>query len=109
MAAHPRHRGRLAHQRLDALARQLDAMSYRAVLRRGYTVTRLAGSEIVRSAERVGPGDVLETELIDGKVRSRVEAAGGSGRGRRPRAPGPADAPLFDGANDDAQREEDDV
>jgi len=110
-AAHPRHRVDLARQRLDALARQLDAMSYRAVLRRGFTVTRQGGS-IVRKAGQVAPGDVLETELIDGKVQSRVEPGGDARPRRAPRRPGrggPPDAPLFDGANEDDRREEDDV
>jgi len=71
-AAHPRHRLRLARQGIEALARQLHAMSYRAALERGYSVTRLAGGPILRSAEQVAPGDWLETELARGTLRSRV-------------------------------------
>jgi len=111
IAVDPRHRTKLARQRLDALARQLDAMSYRAVLRRGFTVTR-TGKEIVRSAAQVAAGDVLETELIDGKVQSRVEPGGDARPRRAPRRPartGPSDAPLFDGATQDDRRAEDDV
>ena len=74
-AAHPRHGLVLAGQRVAALARQLRAMSYRAVLERGYSVTRLAGAAILRSAAAARAGAWLETELADGKVKSQVGAA----------------------------------
>jgi exodeoxyribonuclease VII large subunit len=80
-AALPRHAARLARQRVELLARQLDAMSYRAALRRGYSVTRLAGGAILRRAADAAAGDVLETELIDGKIESQVRG------GKRPAAP----------------------
>ncbi len=70
-AAHPRHRLALAAQHLEDLRRHLEALSYKAPLRRGYSVTRRKGA-IVRSAGEVGAGDVLETELADGRVVSQV-------------------------------------
>ncbi len=88
--AHPRSRLELARQRVSALGRQLEAMSYREVLKRGFSVTRQAEGEILRSARQAGSGDWLETELIDGRVRSQVggttggaEAATAGGKERR--------------------------
>ncbi len=93
-AAHPRHRARLARQRVGALRRQLDAMSYRAVLRRGYSVTRLAG-QILRRAADARPGEPLETELADGKVRSTV-AGSGAKAAPKPRNKQDTSPTLFD-------------
>ncbi|MCK4626377.1 MAG: hypothetical protein KAV00_13750, partial [Phycisphaerae bacterium] len=69
---HPRHRLALARQQLTGLTRQLEAMSYKAVIKRGYSVTRIAGKQILRSVSEVSSGDRLETELSDGKITSRV-------------------------------------
>ena len=82
-AVHPGHRLRLARQRVAALGRQLEAMSYRAVLRRGFSVTRLRGGRILRRAAEVAPGDLLETELAEGKVESEVRGAAGGRAGKR--------------------------
>jgi len=79
LAGHPRGRLRLLRQQVESAGRQLEAMSYRSVLRRGFSVTRRAGGELVRSAEDVAVGDAVQTELADGSFRSRVE--------------GPADGP----------------
>ncbi len=72
VAVHPRNRLGLAQQQLTALGRQLDAMSYKAVVKRGYSVTRIAGKQILRSVGEVAPGAMLETELTDGKIISQV-------------------------------------
>ena len=74
-AAHPVHRLALARQQVGALRRQLEAMSYRAALRRGYSVTRLAGGAILRRAADVAVGDRLRTELAEGKLESQVTRA----------------------------------
>jgi exodeoxyribonuclease VII large subunit len=94
--AHPRLRVRLARQKLDdaeirlangsrrnvqarvqhidALARELDAVSPQAVLRRGYTMTtRKKDGLPLRSAAQVKPGDKLVTRFADGQVGSVVE------------------------------------
>jgi len=97
-AAHPAHRLRLARQRVAALRRQLEAMSYRAVLRRGFSVTRLRGGRILRRAAEVAPGDVLETELAEGKVESEVRASP-AGRSSRPGNAG--QAPTLFGSMED--------
>ena len=73
LAAHPRHRAKLARQRVSSMARELEALSYRNVLRRGFSVTRSDGGEILRSVEQVSAGERIETELTDGKLRSTVD------------------------------------
>ncbi|MFP4105049.1 MAG: exodeoxyribonuclease VII large subunit [Phycisphaerae bacterium] len=71
-AVHPGGRLKLEKQKLASLHRQLEAMSYRNVLKRGYSVTRDADGKILRSAHASAAGDPLETELVDGKIRSVV-------------------------------------
>jgi exodeoxyribonuclease VII large subunit len=93
-AVHPVHRLRLAQQSLRAAERQLESMSHRSVLARGFSVTRGAGGRILRSTAEVSPGQVITTELADGNIRSTVE-------GRRQRSPGRKGEPdnqksLFD-------------
>jgi exodeoxyribonuclease VII large subunit len=90
---HPRLRVRLASQRVDAIetrlvragrqgvesrtktmeamARQLEAISPRSVLRRGYTITmRKKDGLPLRSAQAIRPGDKLVTRFADGEVES---------------------------------------
>jgi len=71
-AAHPTHRLALARHQLASLARQLEAMSYRSVLARGFSVTRKEDGTILRSTYDVQNEDVLRTELADGTIDSRV-------------------------------------
>ncbi|MCE5278665.1 MAG: exodeoxyribonuclease VII large subunit [Planctomycetaceae bacterium] len=99
----PRHRLALASQRVEAASRQLEAMSYRSVLARGFSVTRDSQGRIVRSAVAVTAGDILNTQVCDGAIASRVVGRGESQppptpaatrRGRKPsRDAGPG---LFD-------------
>ena len=56
---------------------QLRALNPRGVLARGYSLTRLRGGRILRSAADAPPGTKLETEFADGAVHSTVDAAGG--------------------------------
>jgi len=69
---HPRNALNLSRQRVAGIAHQLDAMSYRNVLNRGFSVTRSARTGILRSVEQVARGQEIETELRDGKFRSLV-------------------------------------
>jgi exodeoxyribonuclease VII large subunit len=71
-ARSPVHQLVLAGQKIDAAARQLEAMSYRAVLHRGFSVTRRAEGQILRSARQAKDGDRIRTELADGKISSIV-------------------------------------
>jgi exodeoxyribonuclease VII large subunit len=84
-AGDPRHRLALSRQKIDAAERQLEAMSYRSVLRRGFSVTRGEDGAILRAVADVRAGQGIETELADGTFRSRTE--GGTdehGPGSRP-------------------------
>ena len=88
-AAHPGGRLRLARQQIAAAERQLEAMSYRSVLRRGYTLTRDGTGRIVRSASKPTIGDSIWTELVDGQIGSRVTETA-AGQTARPAPPPPA-------------------
>ena len=60
--------------RLDSLAAQLAGLSPLSVLARGYSVTRrLVDLAVVRSTDQVEPGDWLVTQVLTGKLISRVE------------------------------------
>lgn len=64
----------IARQKLQACAGQLAALSPLQVLARGYSVTRVAGTgTVVRQAQGVPSGTLIETILEQGTLRSRVE------------------------------------
>lgn len=68
-----RHRLAIARQQADGLAARLESVSYKRVLSRGYTITRLARrGAVVTSPEQVRPGDRLVTETAAGEFESRV-------------------------------------
>ena len=71
-ALHPSQRTRLARQQVESAGRQLEAMSYRSVLQRGFSVTRGSSGNILRSVSNVHAGEAIETQLSDGKFRSVV-------------------------------------
>jgi len=63
-------------QALGAMARQLEAVSPEAVLRRGYTITsRKRDGAPVRSSTQLREGDRIVTRFADGKVESTVNDA----------------------------------
>lgn len=85
-----------ARRRLDENRRslknaeaQLRMLNPRGVLARGYSMTRLRGGKILRSAGETRPGMHLETEFADGAVRSTVDAAGGGRDGGGESGKGP--------------------
>jgi exonuclease VII large subunit len=89
----PIHRFDLASQQIDAAARQLEAMSHRSVLGRGFSVTRGPDGRILRSTTQTCDGQTINTELSDGKI---ISVVGPSGI-RRKKKPPPADGQtLFD-------------
>ena len=57
--------------RLSILAQRAEMLDPQLLLARGYSMTTLNG-RIVTSADELRPGDVIETRLRQGKVRSRV-------------------------------------
>lgn len=72
-AARPQIRLAMARQHVTSLERQLNSMSYRNVLMRGFSVTRSPDGSILRSAAAVTPNMRMETELSDGKILSTAD------------------------------------
>jgi exodeoxyribonuclease VII large subunit len=64
---------RLRREALQGRGGRLDALSPLAILRRGYSLTRDPGGRIIRRAAEVTTGEVIETTLAEGRLRSRVE------------------------------------
>ncbi|MDX5446594.1 MAG: exodeoxyribonuclease VII large subunit [Zoogloeaceae bacterium] len=60
------------HERLVWLASQLESLSPVATLARGFSITRDAQGQIVRSAAAVAPGEALSIELARGRIAARV-------------------------------------
>jgi exodeoxyribonuclease VII large subunit len=87
-AATPLNRLRLTRQQVAAAERQLEAMSYRGVLKRGYSLTRGDDGRIVRSVIDVRAGAGLLTEVSDGSIESTV--SGKAPAGAPPSAADPA-------------------
>ena len=63
-----------SRHRLRSGVGQLDSLSPLSVLRRGYSLTRLPGGEIVRSGRQVGRGSLIEVLLHEGTLDCLVEA-----------------------------------
>jgi exodeoxyribonuclease VII large subunit len=63
-----------ARHRLGLLAGHLNSLSPLAVLGRGYSLTRLASGEIVRSPRQVAVGAGVRVLLDEGRIDCRVEA-----------------------------------
>jgi len=74
--------------RLDALARQFQAVSPTAILDRGYSVTTDREGRLVRSTGDVSEGQAIRTRVADGEFESEV-TAGGEQAKPRPRKSGP--------------------
>ncbi|MCD6599067.1 MAG: exodeoxyribonuclease VII large subunit [Dehalococcoidia bacterium] len=60
-------------RRLAERERQLLMLMPEQILRKGYTITRNLRSEIVRSIAQLQGSEVIETQFIDGYVRSIVQ------------------------------------
>lgn len=58
--------------RIELLSQRVSALDPALLLRRGYSIT-LCGGRIVRDAGSLKEGDVIETRLDKGSVKSRVE------------------------------------
>jgi exodeoxyribonuclease VII large subunit len=59
--------------RLDGSEAVVRALDPRRVLERGYSITRDAAGRVVKRAAALTTGTVLETEVAEGRVTSRVE------------------------------------
>jgi len=63
---------RLADTKLQSLSASLSALSPLGVLARGYSVTLDADQQVVSDASTLQVGDVVHTQLHQGKFRSRI-------------------------------------
>ena len=64
-----------SQNRLQALERAMSAVDPLSVLSRGYSLTMDSSGRAVRSVDGLNTGDLLETRLADGMIRSRVESS----------------------------------
>lgn len=71
-----RQQAALVGERLEGLAKRLAAVGPASVLRRGFSYTMREDGTIVKSVTDARPGDVLQTTVSDGVVRSVVPGAG---------------------------------
>jgi exodeoxyribonuclease VII large subunit len=64
-----------AASRVEVAARALHAVSPLATLERGFAIlTRAGDGALLRSAASLAPGEEIEAQLADGRVRARVLA-----------------------------------
>ncbi|MEI6560839.1 MAG: exodeoxyribonuclease VII large subunit [Verrucomicrobiota bacterium] len=59
--------------RLEQAGNLLRVLGPQSTLARGYSITRTAAGEIVRTVAQAPPGTPLRTQVADGEVHSRVE------------------------------------
>lgn len=63
------------HEALKSLAKQLTLLSPESALKRGYSILRQEG-KIIKSKKDIDKSKLLETQLIDGKIKSKIESDG---------------------------------
>ena len=61
------------NNQLQSLSSSLDIVSPLATLSRGYSITLTQQHKIIRQTQDVNSGDLIETRLKDGTIKSRVE------------------------------------
>ncbi|MDQ6617640.1 MAG: exodeoxyribonuclease VII large subunit, partial [Actinomycetota bacterium] len=59
--------------RLEQDARHLEALAPQRVLERGYAVVRDAAGTVVRQADLVSPGSLVDVQVAAGRLTARVE------------------------------------
>ena len=59
-------------RRFVELSAKLDAMSPLKVLTRGYAMAQTDTGEVLRSVTQVQPGDIIQVNLSDGKLKAAV-------------------------------------
>ena len=71
-----RMRERVTHARdeLHRLAGMLDTLSPLRVMQRGYSVARRQDGTVIQQMEDTAPGELMETILSKGRIKSRVES-----------------------------------
>ena len=66
------HRRQANRQHLTALAGKLDLLSPKSTLARGYSITRLADGQVVKTVQIVPVGTIIRTLVADGEFESVV-------------------------------------
>lgn len=61
-----------AQHQLTTTEHHLKIVSPQAVLERGFSITQDAQGNILRTSTQVAPGDLIETQLAHGKIKSTV-------------------------------------
>jgi exodeoxyribonuclease VII large subunit len=88
---------RTLERRADRLAgytRELDAVGPMQVLQRGYSVTLDADGRAVRDPAQVAPGQIIDSRVLGGVIRSTVSGARAAPIDRRPKRKAPSDDPA---------------
>lgn len=62
---------RQASMKLDSCSALIDALSPKATLKRGFSITRIDG-KVITDASQVGSGTVISTELAEGTISSTI-------------------------------------
>ena len=73
-----------ARRRLEGVARELELISYRAVLERGFALVRGADGTVRRRAAALQPGEGLTLTFADGDAPARAGPAGESAERAKP-------------------------
>lgn len=60
---------------LDSIEARVALLDPVNLLRRGWSISRTAGGEVIRSTAQVAEGELITTELADGTLTSRIEDA----------------------------------
>ena len=66
------HRRQATRQNLTVLAGKLDLLSPKSTLARGYSITRLADGQVVKTIQTAPVGTVIRTLVVDGELESVV-------------------------------------
>ena len=74
LALAARHRLRGQELRIDAIASQVDALDPARVLARGWSITRNANGDVVRSTKDAAPGEQIVTVVADGEITSTIDS-----------------------------------
>jgi len=61
----------LKRKDLEGLARNIELVDPKTVLKRGYSITRM-NNKIVKSAGDLHEGEIIESEFVNGKVKSKI-------------------------------------
>ncbi|MEM1333153.1 MAG: exodeoxyribonuclease VII large subunit, partial [Actinomycetota bacterium] len=95
-----------AGDRLEVLAARVAAVDPAVQLARGWSITREAQGNVVRSASDLGVGATIITRFVDGEVASTVTAIGGRSSPDPPGGRRPSIDPTLDDQNDQNARDD---